>query len=101
MPLYCIGGDAIFYVLIPNATGSPVVGTVAMPGEMMEIFNAMNSITRLVYGLLSSLLLAAGFVRAADRFDPTNNSSTNSFGESQLGIAAPCTEPCQIVIEST
>ena len=38
----------------------------------------MNNIKRLLFGALSTLLLAAGFVRAADRFDPVTDDLTKS-----------------------
>jgi hypothetical protein len=101
MPIYCIGGDAIFYVFIPNATGSPVVSVVAIHSALGEIYSAMNSITRLVYGLISSLLLAAGFVRAADRFDPMTNSLRVSTGHDSLGAAPPCIMPCDIASQES
>ena len=101
MPISCIGGDAIFYVFIPKATGSPVVSAVAKRGWMEEIFSAMNSITRLIYGLLSSLLLAAGFVRAADRFDPTNNSLKLPTRAESMRAAPSCTVPCEIASHAT
>ena len=61
----------------------------------------MNSIQRLVFGVISSLLLAIGFVRAADRLDPMTNSLSSSIDNGTLGVAAPCTDPCQIAFEVT
>lgn len=54
----------------------------------------MNSITRLVYGLVSTILLAAGFLRAADHFDPMNNSLQLANKQNSTGVAAPCIGPC-------
>ena len=68
---------------------------------MGRILFAMNSIQRLVSGAISSLLLAIGLVRAADRLDPMNNSLHTSIGNDTLGVAGPCTDPCQIAIELT
>jgi hypothetical protein len=61
----------------------------------------MNSLTRFVYGLLSSLLLAVGFVRAADRLDPMTNNLQISDDHSNVGIAEPCTVPCEIASQTT
>ena len=58
----------------------------------------MNSITRLIYGLVSSLLLAAGFVRAADRLDPTNH-SLGLIDNKNMTAAGPCVMPCGVVSE--
>jgi hypothetical protein len=90
-----------FYVSIPDTTGIPVVSGVAKCIGIGEIIPAMNSINRLVYGLLSSLLLAAGFVRAADRLDPMNNILTASNKNNTMGIAAPCIAPCDIASQTT
>jgi hypothetical protein len=53
---------------------------------------------RLFFGLISSLLLAAGFARAADRFDPM----TRSLGSPIAGYGAvddspgpSCAAPCE------
>ena len=100
LPIFCIHGDAIFYELIPT-TGIPVVSIIAKRSGIEEILAAMNSITRLVSGLLSSFLLALGFERAADRFDPTNKGQGSSFNHQSVGIAAPCTVPCEIASETT
>lgn len=56
----------------------------------------MNSLKRLVFGVISSLLLAAGFVRAADRLDPMTKSLRISNGNTTVGVAAPCTVPCTV-----
>jgi hypothetical protein len=50
----------------------------------------INSIKRLLLGVLSSLLLAAGFVRAADTLDPVVKGAPVSASES-LGFADDCT----------
>ena len=85
-----------------KGTGNPVVTVFAMGKGMRNIANAMNSITRLVSGLLSSLLLAAGFVRAADRFDPINNSLNRPESQDSLGISAPCVvTPCEMISRAT
>jgi hypothetical protein len=67
-----------------------------MQTGMKRIFSAMNSIKRLVFGVISSLLLAAGFVRAADRLDPMTNSLRFSTDHGSLDAAPPCTEPCGV-----
>lgn len=69
---------------------------------MEKIRIVMNSIKRLVLGVISTLLLAAGFVRAADRLDPMNNSLRLSFNDDgSLGVAPPCIEPCDIASHAT
>jgi hypothetical protein len=72
---------------------------------MGKIVGAMNSIKRLVFGVISSLLLAAGFVRAADRLDPMTNSLRISNDNATVGIAmsctVPCTVPCEIASQTT
>ncbi len=58
----------------------------------------MNNAKRLVYGLLSSLLLAVGFVRAADRLDPISVDRAGTT-EHQLKLAGDCTNACDAVID--
>ena len=59
----------------------------------------MNTIKRLVLGVLSCLLLAAGFVRAADRLDPLTQTlrvGNESVGAPQMGcIGGPCQQSNQ------
>jgi hypothetical protein len=81
-------------------TGIPVVNGVAADGDVRMIVDAMNSIKRLVFGLASSLLLAAGFMRAADRLDPMNNSLRFTPDNDQVGATPPCTWPCDIASET-
>lgn len=57
---------------------------------------AMKNIKRLVLGLVSSLLFTAGFLRAADRFDPINRELNSRSNENIVG-APDCTLPCHIV----
>ena len=101
MPICSIGGDVIFYVLVPKPTGIPVVRAVAKRRWIGEIYCAMKSIKRLVFGVISSLLLAAGFVRAADRLDPMTNSLRYSSGNGVVGMTPPCTDPCEIASQAT
>ena len=56
----------------------------------------MNTIKRLVLGLISSLLLAVGFVRAADRLDPMLNTTSVSTANPMVA-AVDCTVPCDSV----
>lgn len=53
----------------------------------------MNASKRLLLGVVSTLLLAAGFARAADRFDPMNHASNPSQADTIVadGPALPCT----------
>jgi hypothetical protein len=60
----------------------------------------MNTLKRLVLGIISSLLLAAGFAQAADRLDPMTQSLHSSIAtlrdddppppEDQPPINLPC-----------
>jgi hypothetical protein len=57
----------------------------------------MNSTKRLVFGLVSTFLLAAGLARAADRFDPMSQSLRPVAGDMVLSDgtgAPPCSMPC-------
>ena len=56
----------------------------------------MNSTKRLVFGVLSSLLLAGGFARAADRLDPMTQSLRPTASDVVVsdGPVPPCTPPC-------
>ena len=66
--------DSIFGAL----TGIPVVGSI-VNGPIMAILSyAMNTTKRLIYGVLSCLLLAAGFARAADQLDPISKIARHS-----------------------
>jgi len=62
---------------------------------MAKLALVMNSTKRLVLGVLSSLLLAAGFARAADRLDPMNQSlSTSGSGFVVSDGPPPPAPPC-------
>lgn len=61
--------------------------------QNVEGGGCMKTSKRLVFGLLSSLLLAVGFVRAADRLDPMNNEPSVSVG-GPMAPAEGCTNPC-------
>jgi hypothetical protein len=50
----------------------------------------MNKTKRLVLGVISSLLLAAGFAQAADRLDPLSK----SLGSDVTPLAHVATEAC-------
>lgn len=50
----------------------------------------MKTTKRLIMGFSSSLLLAAGFVRAADRLDPVVPEASK---DNPLGVADNCTVP--------
>jgi len=53
----------------------------------------MKNIKRLVFGIVSSLLLAAGFARAADQLDPVVVDASVAASQS-LGVADDCSLPC-------
>lgn len=64
--------------------------------ERRDLCTAMNKKTkRLFLGLASSLLLAIGFARAADRMDPLVQTLGNETNSNFASTAAePCSEPC-------
>lgn len=51
----------------------------------------MKTTTRFLYGIVSSLLLAAGFVRAADSWDPMSRDLGSTADSSLASLAS---EPC-------
>jgi hypothetical protein len=53
----------------------------------------MKNTKRLVFGLISSLLLAVGFVRAADSLDPVVKDAAVSSSQT-LGVADDCSTQC-------
>ncbi len=55
----------------------------------------MNYLKRLLFGAFSTLLLAAGFARAADRLDPVTNDLSKS-GQEMRG-APDCVTMCDEV----
>lgn len=60
----------------------------------------MKTTKRLVFGLLSSLLLAVGFVRAADRFDPVLKGSNDS-SNTTMSAADGCTTQCWAIADGS
>jgi hypothetical protein len=60
----------------------------------------MNTTKRLVLGFLSSLLLAVGFVRAADSLDPVLSNSSVPATKS-LGLADNCTTNCWAIDDAS
>lgn len=57
----------------------------------------MKTTKRFLFGLLSSLLLAAGFARAADGLDPmTTNLGADANNHVASTAAEPCISPCDI-----
>jgi hypothetical protein len=58
-------------------------------------FRGVKAITRLLFGLVSSLLLAAGFVRAAEKLDPLASNGLAVRSELRADTPAPmCEPPC-------
>jgi len=53
----------------------------------------MKNTKRFILGLVSSLLLSAGFVRAADNLDPVVRDARTST-EKTLGVAKGCATQC-------
>jgi hypothetical protein len=59
----------------------------------------MNKTKRFLYGVFSSLLLAVGFARAADGFDPITQGVDSTTDRAITSRASdPCTSPCDIDI---
>jgi hypothetical protein len=59
----------------------------------------MNNKKRYLFGLISTLLLAIGFARAAERFDPMNP----ALGSSQVqtsGVAPDCNAVCNYYLNN-
>ena len=56
----------------------------------------MKTLNRLVLGVLSSLLLAAGFVRAADQMDPISRSLPKNEGSMVTSTAPDCSQNCDV-----
>lgn len=57
----------------------------------------MKSIKRTLLGIISSLLLAAGFVRAAGDLDPINTSAIAGETRSPVSDSSPtCVNDCDI-----
>jgi hypothetical protein len=55
----------------------------------------MKTINRMALGTISSLLLCAGFARAAQKLDPLSNSiGDRDFGSVSNQAASPCIFPC-------
>ena len=59
----------------------------------------MKTTNRFILGLTSSLLLAAGFARAADRLDPVVNHSASS--SANLQVADGCSTQCWAIENET
>lgn len=64
----------------------------------------MNTFKRVFVGLTSSLLLAAGLSRAAERLDPLSqqlSTTDQALAVQNLGPSLPCTLPCHYVPRPT
>ena len=57
----------------------------------------MKSIKRILLGIISSLLLAVGFVRAADSLDPVLKGASGS-DSNAMRVADGCTVPTDIYV---
>ena len=79
-------------------TGIPVVCDIDNQRPVRTVISAMNNAKRLVFGLLSSLLLAVGFVRAADRLDPVSADHAGTT-KHQLRLALDTSSLCDAMIE--
>ena len=79
--------------LLEAPTGIPVVSALESPVGRLKLRDAMNTTKRLFLGVLSSLLLAIGFARAADRLDPMSSSLGVSSNANASLSTLGCTEP--------
>ena len=64
---------------------------------LAAIWVAMKNLKRLVFGVLSSLLLAVGFTRAADRLDPMSQSVLVNEGNVVTASTPDCGSLCDVV----
>lgn len=55
----------------------------------------MNSLTSVLSGLLSSLLLSFGFSRLAAKFDHLNDTAAQAVNPNDLRSATFCVTPCR------
>ena len=60
----------------------------------------MKTFKRFLFGGLSSLLFAAGFVRAACQLDPLSQSLDQIANDSVIAGAPDCSSPCDVVDDS-
>ena len=81
---------------ILETTGIPVVWGVAGVSRVRRVAGAMKKMTRFMLGALSSLLLAVGLARAADRLDPIRL-NTESASDSTLSSTPDSGTWCDIV----
>lgn len=70
-----------------------MVAAVCRAGKMGGV-TPMNTLKRLMLGLLSSLLFAVGFVRAGERVDPLSGSSISKVKAHAVVARTPCSIPC-------
>lgn len=79
-----------------RATGIPVVGDIAQTLDGGDNGGAMNpTAKRYLLGMISSLLLATGFVHAAERFDPVSATvRQKGMTESAQVASDDCTYTC-------
>jgi hypothetical protein len=82
---------------ISKTTGIPVNGAMVYTRFSAPIGFAMKNLKRLVFGVLSSLLLAVGFVQAADHLDPMSRSLSVNQENSVSSTAPDCSGLCDVV----
>jgi hypothetical protein len=73
-------------------TENPVFGKLYIPKKIRRFIMRMKNTHRLLSGLISSLLLCMGFIRAAEYLDPLHSSDCQKDKHS-LNSAACCV-PC-------
>ncbi len=92
-----LGRDAIaiFYF-----SGFPETGELGVSACLSRFDGAMKNSYRLLLGVLSGLLLWAGFANAANRLDPLTNHLNAASSQAPSGTAPDCGSYCD-VLDST
>jgi hypothetical protein len=62
-----------------------------------RVLSDMKNFKRFLFGVLSSLLFATGFVRAASQLDPMSRSLDQTATDSVISGAPDCSSPCDVV----
>lgn len=77
-------------------TGIPVVCVIERVRGALDFAGAMKNTKRLILGLASSLLLAVGFARAADKLDPLNR-DLEPATKGALASTEACVQLCHVI----
>lgn len=66
-------------------------------GRWVKDGAAMKNLSRFIFGVLSSLLFAVGFARAADQLDPMSLGRATAGTETVISAAPDCVSSCNLV----